>query len=699
MNHSPNPSAHSPGWRASILAHFTPEIAEATRLTIVHDPDHLFAEQMILGELHERGFDLVLFDDHIAFRFIYESRYRQIWDRGEKTNLVVVLRSPSEGLDALPYDLLEQARRQGRCLSLSVGKLFPKLAPNVVLGLDRSCFEALFVAQAQEGSARLGIDASCDFVLRHVFGIAPELIKTPAGLLHVLLRRHYRVMSFPPYLDERFIHLLNQDSMWKGWPLAQIVPDRAAFLEFLDERWPFFVRRSTSMGGGQAKKTGADYNFRFSGPVELPFGHDDLKTYIDNLFQEGLLNPVVDYTINQVPEPWMRVGMACGDGDGRFIRFGRLLARLKTEIPTETSQHREWIDFAQTWAEWSAIRWQLIDSGAVSANEDYEQLHDHIEQRFAVWMLRSYAALHNLSTYHRPAMVHHIPRHMAHGFMATSTQGAGSNSPAKFALIVMDGLSLDLWVVLRDIVLSQIDGDIKMSQDGSFAWVPTLTGVSRQAIFASAEPLFFAGNLGSTSKEKTQWTRFWEKHGAKQMEIGYVREGKDQTDNDFLSAVFKVAEHPKMRLLGIVVSKIDQSMHGIKTGSGGLHAIVGQWARSGAMGRLFSGLIELGYDLTITADHGNIHYRGIGRPNVGVVPEERGERVHVFNDENTRAAIAKDFPDAISWPQIGLPETYRALLAPNRGAFLAKDQNAVGHGGIAMEEVIVPFVKISGGTK
>ena len=33
------------GWRAPILKHFTPEIAKATRLTIVSDPDHLLTEQ------------------------------------------------------------------------------------------------------------------------------------------------------------------------------------------------------------------------------------------------------------------------------------------------------------------------------------------------------------------------------------------------------------------------------------------------------------------------------------------------------------------------------------------------------------------------------------------------------------------------------------------------------------------------------
>jgi len=73
-------SKHGLGWRAPILEHFSPEIAQATRLTVVADPDLLLTEQEVLDELRERGFGLVPFDDHVAFRYAYESRYRRHWD-------------------------------------------------------------------------------------------------------------------------------------------------------------------------------------------------------------------------------------------------------------------------------------------------------------------------------------------------------------------------------------------------------------------------------------------------------------------------------------------------------------------------------------------------------------------------------------------------------------------------------------------
>src|SRR6187399_831020 len=77
-------------WRDTILENFKPKIS---RLTLVADPDGLLTEEGMLSAIKDRGFDLIPFDDSIAFRFAYESQYRSQWDQGQNTDLVVVLRS------------------------------------------------------------------------------------------------------------------------------------------------------------------------------------------------------------------------------------------------------------------------------------------------------------------------------------------------------------------------------------------------------------------------------------------------------------------------------------------------------------------------------------------------------------------------------------------------------------------------------
>jgi hypothetical protein len=142
----------------------------------------------------------------------------------------------------------------------------------------------------------LGDNATKDFILRYVFEVTPELVKKPSDLMRVLLRRHYRAQHVPVILDERLIQLLQRDVRFQEWPLERSVPDREAFFGFLQERWPHFVRRwlrqrSQSHGEEISSELAADPSLGYVGPRDLPFDHDDVRVYIDNLFLEGYLKP------------------------------------------------------------------------------------------------------------------------------------------------------------------------------------------------------------------------------------------------------------------------------------------------------------------------------------------------------------------------------------------------------------------------
>ena len=56
--------------------------------------------------------------------------------------------------------------------------------------------------------------------------------------------------------------------------------------------------------------------------------------------------------------------------------------------------------------------------------------------------------------------------------------------------------------------------------------------------------------------------------------------------------------------------------------------------------------------------------------------------------------MADAFAFSCEWGQIGLPDGYYPLIAKGRSAFVKENKTIVGHGGISLEEVIVPFVKI-----
>ena len=139
---------------------------------------------------------------------------------------------------------------------------------------------------------------------------------------------------------------------------------------------------------------------------------------------------------------------------------------------------------------------------------------------------------------------------------------------------------------------------------------------------------------------------------------------------------------------------VDKIMHGMILGTAGMHNQVRQWAAEGFLASLLDLLLDHGYAVFLTSDHGNIECVGRGRPAEGAVADLRGERVRVYPDPALRAQVQARFPDALAWPALGLPENYFPLLAPGRSAFVQEGVRIVGHGGITLEELIVPFIRI-----
>jgi len=663
-----------PSWRDAILGQFTRQVA---RLTLVADPDGLLLEEGILQGLDARGFELIPFDDRIAFRFAYESRFRLRWDQGEATDLVVVLRSPASDLRALPYDLLQA----GRQLSFTLGELFPHLSYPVVDALDRGDLDDLYTAQTRERPDRpLGDTQTKGFVLRHVFGVAPETIRQQSDLVRFLLSRHYRGLRVPPVLDSYLVELLGQNALFVNWPLRRIIADREVFSAFLQERWPMFLHR-LARGDSAVGEQGEPFGLEIPGPAEVPFDHDDIRVYIDNLFLEGVLQPVAHPRAAELTESWAVVGVKTEPRVDRRRRLDGLLGVVDESIPGDSARHQDWLAFAPRWAQVNALWFDPEAKDLEGSTERLRGVRDRVDVSFASWMTRHFGTLHNQPPV-PPVMPHHVPRLLA--------RRLEESRDAKVALVVLDGLSLDQWIVVRSVLVAQRPL-LRLREGSLFAWVPTLTMVSRQACFSGRAPLYFPTSIHTTDREPSAWRRFWADEGLAGGEVGYEKNLRDTPD---LERVEDMLSHPKMRVVGLVVDQVDKIMHGMTLGSAGMHNLVRQWTSQGTLAALLDLLFDRGFSVFLTADHGNIETRGCGRPAEGSVAELRGQRVRVYPDQGLRAGVKNRFPEAIEWPPIGLPPDYLALIAPDRLAFVRETEHPVTHGGMTLEEVVVPLVQI-----
>jgi hypothetical protein len=658
-------------WRDQILKEFTPKVA---RLTLVADPDGLLLEEGILEELRERGFELIPFDDPIAFRYAYESKFRSRWDRGEHTDLVVVLRSQASDLSGLPYDLLQAGRR----LSFNLGDIFPNLSYPVVTALDRGDIDALYEAQERHAPGPLGDNATKEFVLRHVFEIAPELVKQPSDLLRVLLRRHYRGQRIPNVLDERFIQLLRQSSLFDDWPLEAIVPDREVFFAFLQERWPVFLDSISYERESSIKESKQQYGFTVCGPAVLPFDHQDVRVFIDDLFLEGMLQPVPHNKADILSKTWTVFGIKIDAAGDRSRRLAKLIEKIRASIPSDDSRYGDWLNFSRGWAELIAIIHE--DSSDTKPLQELKALQSQIDATFASWLVRRYAGLINLPPF-PPIMLHHLPRFLA--------RQMADDRNLKVSLLVIDGMALDQWIVVREALTSKRPS-FRFREQTVFAWIPSITSVSRQAAFAGKAPVFFPKSIQTTDKESALWTQFWADQGFTQNEVVYEK----GLGGGSLDSVSEELSHPKARVAGLVIDKVDKIMHGMELGTSGMHNQVRQWAQKPYLSMLLDLLLERGFRVYLTSDHGNIEAEGCGQPAEGAVADLRGERVRIYADAALRGRVKEHFPRALEWEPIGLPDDYLALIAYGRQAFVREGDRTVSHGGISVEELIVPLVQI-----
>ena len=429
---------------------------------------------------------------------------------------------------------------------------------------------------------------------------------------------------------------------------------------------------------------------------DLPFDHDDVRVYIDNLFIEGLLHSVSFDPAGDLTSTWVEIGIRTDQAKDRRRRLDRLIETIRNTIPTGDATHADWFRFGYAYANFKIMSNEdRALSGHDPFSEQIQAIMKDVDNRFLQWVKHRYAGMIHLPAT-PPAMVHHIPRFMAH-YSELITQN--SSLKPKLALILVDGLALDQWIVLRDVLKSQRQ-NLTFRESAVFAWIPTITSVSRQAAFAGKPPIYFPASINTTNKEQSLWTQFWAGQGLTGPAIIYARGlgdlsacGHAQAGGD-IDKVREILSHPKIRVAGLVIDKVDKIMHGMELGAAGMLGQVRQWAMQGFMSDLIDILLDQGFQIFLSSDHGNIEAKGCGRPGEGAVADIRGERVRVYPDDLLRAAVKERFPDAIEWPSLGLPDDYRALLAPHRKAFIRKSKTIVGHGGISIEELIVPLIQI-----
>lgn len=246
----------------------------------------------------------------------------------------------------------------------------------------------------------------------------------------------------------------------------------------------------------------------------------------------------------------------------------------------------------------------------------------------------------------------------------------------KFVIIVMDGMSEFDWKIL-----SRSFGEIKYDVAHAMAMIPTVTSVSRQCLLSNKFPRELE-NPWSQSREKKEFTECAKRMGYSDAQIGYER----GYEADFGAAVACAA---------IIINDVDDMVHGQLQGRTGMYNDISLLMSQGRLVGTVRRMLRRGFDVYISADHGNVPCIGMGKlMKSGVETETKSHRMVVLKDFADKSAILEKYPGIIEYPGYYLDKEFTYLICGIGGSFDAKGEEVMNHGGITIDEVIVPFIKI-----
>jgi hypothetical protein len=317
------------------------------------------------------------------------------------------------------------------------------------------------------------------------------------------------------------------------------------------------------------------------------------------------------------------------------------------------------------------LQFGLTYAQANNASPLPEALRLDINGRFVSWLKQNYSML--LST-PNPAVLR-LPKLL-------DTLDA-EYADERTVLFVVDALSLSAWERVRQ--RWQTDGFIAgAATRAAFAVLPTITSLSRRALFEGKLPSQFSPDTHSPALERKLWTARYGAHG------DYYSVGEATGFSDSLAK-------GRTRLCVVDISW-DKRGHSIDPRTDSIADAANTWAGRTPLRMMVQSALAAGYKVLLTADHGQVECIGKGRLNVGVLSEERSKRVALFNDKTVCNNAMKDGINQKDWTDsfrpMGLAQDMFPLFAADFHSFDLKDSATVSHGGLSLDEALVPVAEV-----
>ena len=339
------------------------------------------------------------------------------------------------------------------------------------------------------------------------------------------------------------------------------------------------------------------------------------------------------------------------------IPYANKLMDDAIHIAQNIVSHRDWTRIAKSYGKAAMFQHAGIQL------DSFEEKRRLIEDRFVEWITQKYALLSGTVDKERPVLLSKVNSFIKRG-------------NKKIALILMDGMSFENFYTIQRTLINEA---FTYQVESSFSFFPTVTSVARQSVFSGKLPMEHAKPFSLENEEK-QWNDYWIEQGYKKNEIGFYK-----------SEVPEIL--PSIKVAGIIVNICDDLMHDELQGMLGLQQGLENWAKNMHLVHLLEFLHKEGFAIYMTADHGNTSAVAEGRfQKPGVLAEPASRRAVIY--QSFTDAIELDKFTAERYSGTYLPKGYTAYLFDQGTSYGERGKEYITHGGMTLEEAVVPFIKI-----
>lgn len=328
----------------------------------------------------------------------------------------------------------------------------------------------------------------------------------------------------------------------------------------------------------------------------------------------------------------------------------------------------DWRIIAMKWGEASYFK----DEGFIE-EEDYRKLDAELTVRFEPFIISQYKELFLQNS--RDTLVT-IDRAM---------QYIGQKEGEKKLLFCFDGMAFQEWYCIKSYL--QENGISGFKENAIYAMLPTVTSISRRALFCGEK------NTGKLTPEDKGFVEFVEKNWENK-EGKYIkcfRNAGSNWNQNYLDFEY----------IGIINNLIDNIAHhlphiiDIKNKSPMQELLKTELYKS-ELAKTFRFFLEAGYKIFITSDHGTIWCEGNSYVVEKYLADPESKRALKYTED----VLARDYYKDKS-TELYLFHNYETLgtdsiiIPKGRKMFAKKDIMGINHGGVHLEEVIIPFIEVS----